>query len=167
MIRFLLRSFLLLQALALELWMLSRTGGATPDASAILIAFCVFDLAPARVPYLLLPLALGRGVLHPGSVAFQLWAVLSVYVVTLPLRRVLFRERWQLQMVVGFTLAVGLSLLQAKLLSAGGGDPLGRTIPGFLLTGIVTPGALLVLGFCYRGVATPRQRAGPDVAAVA
>ena len=160
MILFLLRALVLLQGLGLELYVLGRAGGITPDFSAILVAFCLLEVSPGRTPYVLVPLAIGRTLLQPGGLVFHLWVLLVAYLIVLPLRRVLFPERWQFQMLAGALLALVLCWLPGAVLTEEGIDPLGRGALGILLTGIVTPGALLVLRLLYRGVARRQSRIG-------
>lgn len=156
MIRLVVRAVLVVHAVGLELFVLTRVGGITPDVSAVLVTFCVIDLRPARVAYVIVPLAVVRAALMPGRLGFHLWLLLAAYVLMLPLRRLLFPERWQLQMVVAGVVAFAFSRVQAGVLTAGALDPVGRAWSGCLLTAVLAPGALLVLRVAYRNLVVPR-----------
>ncbi len=161
---FLLRTVLLVQVVGLELLLLGRAGRVTPDLSAILVAFCVLEVRASRVLSIVVPLACARALLEPGGLVFHLWLLLAAYIVHLPLRRVLFAGRWQLQMLVGATCAWLLSAVQGWLLTGDGVDPLGRGVLGILLSGVMTPGWFLLLPFVFRRYG-PRRRAARDAEA--
>ena len=155
MIGFVLRGLVVLWLLTLELWLVGRHRSPVPDVSALLVAFCVLELRARRTPYVVLPLALGRALLLPGSCLFHLWLLLVAWTVMLPVRRLLFVERWQLRIFTGAGVACILSLVQARLLT-GGQEVLARAPLDWLLTGLVTPGVLLLLPMCYRNLVPER-----------
>ena len=124
-----------------------------PDVTALLVARCALDADTSRAPRLLILLAVARALLWPGGIVFHLWALLVVYLLVWPLRRNLFPERWQFQMLAGGLVAATLSLLQSYVLAGGVGDPLGRGPLGWLLTALVAPGLAIVLAWL-----PPRRR---------
>lgn len=144
MIGFVLRSLALLYICGAELILVERTHGLAPDLSVAWVCFVAFRLQPSSAWQILLPLALARTAFFPGNLALQLAFLLSGYLALMAIRSFIVAERWQVQMVIAFLLALAFGWGRAFLLSEDYLDPMRTGWASWVLTALTTPGLMLL-----------------------
>ena len=156
MIGALLRAFLLVHVLALELVANARLGGHAPDFTAIALVYAALTLSTRSSLLLLALIAIPRSLLLPGALHAHLWLLVGVWLLLRGLSSYLFSERWYWQMLLCGLAAAALTLGQAWLFGSGFGDPMQRSLFALLLSAVIGPGLLLLLPILGAGMA-PRD----------
>ena len=152
MILFCLRSFLLMPLLALELLLFEVLHSWTPQLSVLCLLFCALRLELRAVWQLLLPLMAFSSFLEDGGLVVHSWLVLLFFLIAVHARKILVPERWQMQVLLAILIAAGLATLRSLLLNEGLGDPLGRGLKNWLMTGLLAPPVLFLLDLFYKNL---------------
>ncbi len=103
--------FLLVPQLHLAVGWLRAAGAPPLDVSVAACLFAVLFARPSALPGLLLGAALGRAVVEGGNLAVQVLALAVPVAVLLPLRHLLFGQRWLWQGLAAALLAVAVPRL--------------------------------------------------------
>ncbi|PIE23141.1 MAG: hypothetical protein CSA62_08875 [Planctomycetota bacterium] len=159
MIATVMRSFILVQILGVEVLVNARLGGHAPDLTAVFLVYAALTLNARSSLLLMLLLAIPRSLLMPGALHAQLWLLLGLWLLLRTLSSYLFSERWYWQMLLCALAAVGLSLGQAMLFGQGLGDPMRRSVLAVFLSGVIGPGLLLILPLLGQGMGLRHARA--------
>ncbi|MEZ5990436.1 MAG: hypothetical protein R3F30_15245 [Planctomycetota bacterium] len=152
MIGLALRTLLVLQLCALDSFLVGRAGPLAPDLGVAVVVLAGLRLEASAAWQLLVPLAVGRFALGPEGLALSAALVGASYILVARVRLPLVGTRWQLALVLGFALSLAWSGARAALLSDLGLDPIGRALPGHVVTALVCPGLVLVLEPVLRGL---------------
>lgn len=109
--RWLLWLVLVPQLFLLSGW-LATTGAPPVDVAAALCLFCVLFADRGTMPGLLLGAAMGRALVEGGGLAVHVLTLATPVALLLPLRGLLFRQRWLWQGLFAAILALAIPRLQ-------------------------------------------------------